>query len=288
VWTSEEAARYHFLPEVTPYDLSDPVWRLDGDILKEGYTPEYGPLFIIPGQVARFREDGKLRIAAAAGLRGTRLDRAVDLTGHLILSDGPQRISLREEGSFRQERPVLVGDVPGGDYVLSLEVETDLGIGLHRELVKPLVMDEPELSDLVLFEADPGDESGSEPEGEPVSLEEIGTRMMGTTILGEAEDVGVFWEVYGVPEGENVAFELTLERADGGLVDRLRGLFPGGEQEGRGRVEWTEPSLGLTHPRGITLNLVGLRPGRYALILRARWDGVVGLERRRDLRIREG
>lgn len=109
--------------------------------------------------------------------------------------------------------------------------------------------------------------------------------MLGSTNLGTAREVGVFWEVYGIPAEEEIAFDLTLERATGGLVERLRGFFPGGEREGRGQVTWTEPSLGLAHPRGITLNLSGLQPGDYTLVIRARRGSAVNLERRRELRI---
>ncbi|MFO8174079.1 MAG: hypothetical protein R6T96_07320 [Longimicrobiales bacterium] len=354
LWTSQEAARYHFIPEISLDDLSDPEWRIQGDILKEGYTPEYGPLFVIPGQVARFRDGEALKVAAAAGVEGSRLHRALDFAAHLVLTREPGSISLQKEESFRQERPVVMGSAPHESYVLSLEVSTNLGMGLHRELITSLAMDEPEISDLVLYEVrensaargsagggsmGPGPQrSGaqrSEFEGggpgplrgkprsreelhsregprsieeprsreeprareeprsrekprsreEPRSLEEIGTRMLGSTNLGTAREVGVFWEVYGIPAEEEIAFDLTLERATGGLVERLRGFFPGGEREGRGQVTWTEPSLGLAHPRGITLNLSGLQPGDYTLVIRARRGSAVNLERQKELRI---
>lgn len=309
-WTSVEAARYHFIPQVSLDDLSRPRWQLQGDIMNEGYTPDYGPLFIIPGQVARFRDRGRLKVAAAAGVEGSRLERALDLTAHLVLTDGPWSISAMETAEFREARPMVVAEGAPRDYVLSLEVETDLGFGLHRELISPLTMDEPELSDLVLFEAEefgtqeasPGGvgttgtarrpRQGNEAESrgmgeEPASLDEIGSRMLGRTTLSNPREVGVFWEVYGIPEDQEASFDLTLERAAGGLVDRLRGLFPGGEQEGRGQVSWTEPSTGLTHPRAITLDLAGLQPGRYTLTLRARWGELVELERRRAFRIED-
>jgi hypothetical protein len=97
--------------------------------------------------------------------------------------------------------------------------------------------------------------------------------------------LGLFWEVYDVPKEETLSFELTLEREAGGLVERLTGFFPGGSQEGRGRVAWTEPAVGETHPRGITLNLSDLRTGEYILVLTVQWPGQPPLERRRALRV---
>jgi hypothetical protein len=105
--------------------------------------------------------------------------------------------------------------------------------------------------------------------------------MLGSPRVEEGVEMGVFWEIYEAPEGETLTFDLTLERESGGLVDRLVGLFPGGSQEGRGRVRWIEPVRGATHARGITLNLSDLRSGAYILSLTVRWPGQPPLERQR-------
>jgi hypothetical protein len=276
-WTSEEAAQYHFIPDVESGDLSSPSWRIRGDIQDEGYTPEYGPIFPISIQLARFREGDSLLIVAAGDRDGTRLRRSVGATTYLTLTDSPGSFPLRVEGETRREVPVLLGRAPYLDYVAGLEVMTDIGIGIARQSVSTLTAAGPELSDLLLHAPQEGQE--------PHALLEATSTMLGSTRLEEGARLGLFWEVYDVPEGVTLSFELTLEREAGGLVERLTGFFPGGSQEGRGRVAWTEPAVGETHPRGITLNLSDLRTGEYILVLTVQWPGQPPLERRRALRV---
>jgi hypothetical protein len=276
-WTSEEAARIHFVPDVSPGDLSEPTWRFRGDLRDEGYSPEYGPLFHISSQVARFREGDSLLLVAAGGLETTRLRRAVGAISNLVLSDAPGSFPLRIERETRQSTPVLTGRAPHLPYVVSFEVETDIGMGVSRELVSPLSTTGAEVSDLLLFGAD-----GQE---EPVDLLGASATMLGSTRFEEGDLLGVFWEVYGAPVGGLLSFEITLERESGGVVDRLTGLFPGGEEGERGRVIWTEPASGPVHPRGLTLNLSSLRDGDYFVVLSVRWPGQPPLQRRRALRV---
>jgi hypothetical protein len=276
-WTSEEAALYHFMPEVRPGDLSQPTWRLKGDIGDEGYTPDYGPLFPIPGQIARFRAGDSLRVVAAGDLNGSPLRRALDARSHLVLTDSLESIPLHVTLGTRRETPVLLGEAPQGRYLAGIEVFTDLGIGIHRRFLFPLAAGGPEISDLLLYE--PPEEM------EPDSLPDVLPFVLGSSRLEEGAPLGVFWEVYGAPEKENLTFELAMEREEGGLVDRLAGLFPGGSREERGRVSWTEPAQGGAHPRGITLSLSGLQSGDYTLVLKAGWPGQRPLERRQVLRI---
>jgi hypothetical protein len=276
-WTSEEAARIHFVPDVLPGNLSDPTWRFDGDLRDEGYSPEGGPFYHISSQVARFREGDSLLLVAAGGLETTRLRRAVDATSHLILSDAPGSFPLHLQRETRQATPVLLGRAPHLAYVASFEVETALGVGVARKIIPPLSTLGPELSDLLLFTS-----SGDR---EPTDLEGASATMLGSTRFEEGDLLGVFWEVYGPPEGVTLSFEITLERESGGLVDRITGLFPGGEEGERGRVAWTEPAAGPVHPRGLTLNLSSLREGDYFVVLSVQWHGQPPLQRRRALSV---
>jgi hypothetical protein len=278
LWTSDEAARYHFIPDVSPGAFSDPTWRLRGDLRDEGYTPEYGPLVPIPVQIARFRAPSRLRVAAAGDLqRSSRLRRVPEATSHFVLTDRPGSFPLQVARDTRRERPILLGEAPPGEYLAAFEVETELGIGVDRRFLLPLATEGPETSDLLLY--DPSAGPGAD------SLAGVLPHMLGSTVLEEGAALGVFWEVYDASEGESLTFEVTLEREAGGLVDRLVGLFPGGAREGRGRVRWTEPARGNHHPRGITLDLSDLRSGMYVLALSVRWPGQPPLERRRQLTV---
>lgn len=278
-WTSDEAARYHFLPEVSPDDLSHPSWQLQGNVQKEGYTPDFDNLYPIPVQTARFRRGDSLGVVAAGDLEASRLRRAVETTTHFVLTDGPGSTPVHVQRGTRQEHPVLFGQAPPRRFLSGFEVFTDLGIGVNRQFLAPLSLEGPELSDLLLF-----DPSGL-PEAGPDGLEAVVPFTLGSPRVTEGGTMGVFLEVYGAPGGTPMSFELTLQREAGGLVDRLVGLFPGGSQEGRGRVAWTEPSEGTLHPRTVRLDLSDLSPGEYELILRVSWPGQAPLERRREFRV---
>jgi hypothetical protein len=186
-------------------------------------------------------------------------------------------VSLHVQEEFRRVNPVFLGKAPARDYVAGLECMTELGVGWNRRLITPLRMHGTELSDLLLY--DPSDT------GEPGSLEEVVPFMLGSTHLQRGQDLGVYWETYGAPVGTTLEFDLTLERDPGRVVDRLRALFSGGSQEGRGRVQWAEPAESGVHSRGLTLELSDLGSGDYTLVLSVRWPGQPPVERRRVITV---
>jgi hypothetical protein len=277
LWTSLEAAQYHFVPEVSVGELTDPAWRLAGTILDEGYTPEEGPFFPIPAQVARFRDGDSLRIALAGTLADSPLRRVPRVTAHFIVTDAPESFPLRAQAEFRRETPRFLERAAMGPGLVGLEVFSDIGIGWYRKAIVPLALGRPEVSDLLLF--DPAEEM------EPDALPQAASAMLGSVSVPQNMEMGVFWEVYGIPREVVARFDLTLERVTGGLVDRLVGLLPGGREEGRGRVEWTETLSPGTHSRGIVLQLTALDPGQYTLVLGVGWEGQPPLERRRRITV---
>jgi hypothetical protein len=98
--------------------------------------------------------------------------------------------------------------------------------------------------------------------------------MLGSTAidLQDSSQLGFYWETYGAPLDDPVSFELAIEREEGGLIQRIRRLLPGGPEEASGRLTWTEPSLGLVFPKGVILDLEGFSPGGYEILLRASWE----------------
>jgi hypothetical protein len=276
-WTSLESASYRFVPDVVPGDFSSPTWSLQSTLRTEGFTPDMGPFYDLPIQLARFRVGDSLRIAAAGGLMASPLRRAVEATAHFVLTDGPESMPLHLIEEVRRTDPVFIGEAPSREYVAGFEVMTRIGIGWDRRLVSPIRIGGPEISDLLLF--DPSE--GSEPD----SLQAAAATMLGSTTVERGGQVGVFWETYGAPEGTTLEFELKLERDPGRVVDRLRALFLRGPQEGRGRVSWNEPGTGNTHPRSVTLDLSDLEEGDYTLVLRVQWSGQPPIERSRILTI---
>jgi hypothetical protein len=277
IWTSGESARYRFVPNVGLEGLSNPTWRLEGNILTEGFTPLSGRFVELPVQVARFRRQDSLRVAAAAGLMESPLQRVLEGSAHLIFSNGPGSFLPHRTQEVGRENPVFLVTVAQGAYVLGMEVETRLGFGWHRVFLASLAREGPELSDLLLFDA------MASPDPAADSLSAVSPRMLPSSKVRTGSSLGVFWETYGAERGTLLDMDLALERSRGGFVDRLVGLLPLNAQERQGRVSWTEEAAGEIHPRGIALDLTGVEEGEYALVLRVSWAGRPVLERRHGL-----
>ena len=172
-----------------------------------------------------------------------------------------------------------MASAPPKRYVTSLEVLTEAGIGWHREMVEPLNTEGPGISDLLLYR----------PVGrsEPDSLMAAAASMLGSTELEDVGQLGIYWEVYGAEAEVPLEFQLRLEKEGGGLVDRLRRLLPGGEEEVTSTLGWTEPGEGWVTSKALVLGLDDLDAGRYTVVLGVTWTGQEeALERRRELVIR--
>lgn len=278
-YTGEEAARYHFVPNVDLDSLSSPEWDIEGHLNLEGYTPPGRPFVEIPAQVARFRWGDSIWVAVAATLGDVAVEPDPDSASWLIFTDGPGSFPLRLKGHVDEDRSVFIGQVARRTHVLSLEIHGDSSIAWHRQALEPLDNGEAGLSDLLLYRP-----VGST---EPDSLHLAAGLMLGSTTVEGDDDVGVYWETYGVPTDTakaKISFTLTLAPAPGGVGALLGRLVPGGGQE-RGRVAWVESGTPGTHRKAVALDLSDVDPGEYTLILRAEWPGQPPLERRLDVTI---
>lgn len=274
-WTSEEKAPYHFLPDVSPEDLSSPSWDLHGDLFDEGFKPAFSPFFSIPAQVARFRVADSLRVLASGALKGTPLEDAPGTSAQFILTDAPGSFPLFLTGNTFRSNAIFLGQAPARDYVVGLEVLSGVGVGWHREFIRSLAPTGPELSDLLLYL--PRTEAG------PDSLLQAAGLMLSSLTVPRDQDLGAYWEVYGAEGGKELEFELALFGQSGGGISRF---IPGGRDEAYGPVRWTETASGPTHPTSLTLELGNLDAGEYELVLKVRVEGEGEMERRRALRIR--
>ena len=279
MWTSQRAARYHFVPDFEGDDLSRPTWRLYGDFGDEGYTPPYAPFYALPLQIARFRTStaqspSQMRLAVAGSAIGTPIEEAAE-AGYLVLSDAPESFPLTLQGTFNDGRVVYLAQAPPERYVTSFEVLTEAGIGWHREMLEPIDVEGAGLSDVLLYE----------PLGrsEPDSLLAAASQMFGSTEFDGLEEVGLFWEVYGAEAEEPIEFELQIEREEGGFFDRLRRLLPGGSEERTATLGWSTPARGAVDPTAIALDVSEMPEGEYTIVLRARWAGQPTLETRRRM-----
>ncbi len=280
VWTGDAAAAQHFVPDLVDQDGSRAVWRLDAGVSYEGLSVPYGPVRSLDAQVARFRRlgeaggPGSLRLAVAASVAGTALGALAD-SAYLVVSDGPGDPALQLQAPFRDGRTVFLAEAPESRYVVSLEVVEPDAVGRYREMTPPPPAG---LSDVLLYRP-----VGFEA---PDSLLAAVASMLGApTVEADAPELGLYWEVYGARPGSMLEMELELERDEGGLIDRLRRLLPGGPEEASGTLGWTTEADGALTSLATILDLRAVAPGRYTLVLRVRTDDGARHETRRALRI---
>jgi len=276
-WTSRYAARYHFVPDVGQEGLDAPAWRLEASLDDEGFRPAVTPFLTIPWQVARFRSGDSLGIAVAAEAGTSDIADALDAAAALVLTDGPRSVPLHLTAAAREPTTAFLARAPAARYVVSLEVVTSKGVGWQRAMLASLRPVGAEISDLLLHEPREGDS--------PTGLLAATSAMLGSTTMAEVRPLGLYWETYGAPAGETLAFDLSIERRAGGLVERLRRILPGRADEARGRLSWTETAAAPTHVSSVNVDLGDLGGGDYTLVLSVRWNGQEPIERRREFRV---
>ena len=110
--------------------------------------------------------------------------------------------------------------------------------------------------------------------------------MLASIHLEEDVQVGIFFEIYGVPDAQ-VEFELLVEDGSGRPVGPEALFVPGGAEETRGGVGWTQRVDGGRVSRSFTLDTAGLHGGEHTLKARVRWQGQEWLERSRRFTVRD-
>jgi hypothetical protein len=262
-FTSRRAACCHFVPEVPVLggDLESLRYRLAAEPDDEGFTPVHGPIVALPAQLARFLEGDSMMVAAVSDFGGTAGAASATLGAVLVLSDGPGRFPRRLEAAMDGARATVEGTVPPVAWAASLELlAAGEGVGRRRVGLMPLERDSLSASDVMLIRAGLA--------GQPAARSEALDVALGTTDVAVGEPVGLYWEIYGAPEGQAITTSLDVEGAPPGLLRRVaQALGIAGDPGSGGTVSWTEPSRGLLHRRALDLDIRSLEPGSYTLRL---------------------
>jgi hypothetical protein len=236
-------------------------------------------------QMARFRRGDSTRLAATTDVTDIKLFDAFPIAGVLTLSTGPQspQVQHRLENRFRFVfSPIVATD----SALVGLEIQTaQRGVGWLRFGMSPLPAEAQRLqvSDVALYQL--SDSAVVLPQ----TLEEMLPRMLPRTRLVEQTKVGLFWEMYGLAQGERCAFALSARSLDNKGVPReaTRRLFGGTTNPMPMYLQWEDaPALGLPiEGRALTVDLSTLEPGRYRLILSASVPGQAPVNAERDIEI---
>ncbi len=105
--------------------------------------------------------------------------------------------------------------------------------------------------------------------GLPANLEEAAKRALTTTVLREGATTGLFWEIYGLRQGETPRMSLLVVPQTGREPLRVGRIAARPAGPDAIVTEWDEPAVAgrAIEPRTINLNLATLRRGRYTLSL---------------------
>lgn len=256
-WKSIGAARYRFSPvSGIVAGLGALRYHLQAEMEDERYTPaSYGPVLELPRQLARFREGDSLAVVAAA-----RPDE-IQLVGPqtvFMVSDGPGSFPVTLPAAPDEPRPVFRVVVAPGPVVVGIE-----SLDEHRTAARvragllPLGTEGLVLSDPLLVTLADTDL--------PRNRDEAVDRMLGTTTVESGDELGVYWEVYGVARQLPLRFSVAIQGDSPGWLTRgLRALRLRSAPR-MPEVSWTEPGTAPTQPMAITVDISDLDAGEYVL-----------------------
>jgi len=204
---------------------------------------------------------------------------------HLIEAGTGARVaSMRTEGGGG----VSWVEAEAGRYLMSAEAWSPSGriAGRHREGVEHRATPEdiPVLSDLLLVRprvARPDAPSTAD-------LLDAAPRALLRAEVGAGDPVALYFELSGLGfRAETLTFELSVERTDRSLLQRLGGLLGRSGADRALAVSWREPAPDRPGPmaREMDITLPEIVPGRYEIRLVVRGEGRDPVTRSRLLEV---
>ena len=245
------------------------------------YAPRYAPVILpIAGQVAVFPRGPSFLVVATHDLPSDTTRHAREDHPRPWMEAGGQDTLRNAAGLYlvdavtgRQSGAVVTHSLRGaltleggpGAHILSVETWSPgrrlagrLRMGLaHR----PTPEDIPVLSDILLVTA--GGEA-------PIDVEDAASRALPAASVEEGETLGIVWEVSGLGfRAEALSFDLSVERVDRNVLQRLGGLLGLGDRPRPLALRWQEagPDQPGVFFRHLELDLPELSPGRYEIRL---------------------
>jgi len=290
--------RVHTAPSLaalySPLSVSDSSWDLYDPNPKDraaNWWPDEHmvrarPLLTLPAyQIAMLRRENDILLASAHDLTAATFD-ALRAGGVATLMVTPAPDTIFRLAVKRVENAPVVrvrGRISSARTLFAMEISDSMPLGLDARtrigIAPPITLramkpDEIALSDPIVLQMPQGNSAPLEP-GEPLL-----NQMLGSTTISLAVNsrVGVFFESYGVREGDTVSVSVTLRRTSSLSVLRRLGtlLNVAGDPNGSVTITWKEPNpahvtrtVGGTVPiqsRALSLGISALTPGPYELV----------------------
>ena len=256
---SLEASRYRFSPASLVGDGIQALrYKLEATRWDEGYTPlDYGPVFEVPGQVARFMDGDSLVLAVSADLRAAPIN---PQQIRFVASSGPTGTFTGLGLPGGDLTPVFTTSFEAVPLVVAIEAFDGYdGVSRLREGVMPLETGPVVLSDPLLVNPRVAEL--------PATRQEAVDSMLPQPWIASASEVVAYWEVYGLEEGQPMRVSVAMAREGAGVVTRVLRTLAGRSDAPAPVVTWTEEASGSTHPMSLTLDIEALDEGSYELAI---------------------
>ena len=276
---------YHFLPTLKAMVSPASALQEDWELLPRDSREEYSPDSVIFGQIssqhARFlRGDSLLIVARASVVRDSLLsaEETLDITMIALRSESDTPATAQQR--VGSDEFTIMSRMTNEDRVGSIELLTDSHRAARSRFGIPAITRNAAghaISDLLLFA---GDTAGGEP-----TVERLAAVMHASPELRGNSPLGVFWEFYGLREGDEVSVALAAIPDERGFMSRLGQALRLVKRPAQVSLSWRETRNRNADmaTRSVQLDLATLAPGRYTLRLSASING--GAEMVREKRV---
>jgi hypothetical protein len=263
-----------------PRTLRGDEWPLlEGTPTATRYAPEYTARVIpLPHQVAVFPRPGGAVLVAGYDLPADSLPADPRIRAAAVVMD--------EDGGGRTVSPwqptaasgALRVSLPANPALLSLEVREDSTRLLARRRQAVAWDADARVSDLLLL---------AHPDARPESLDDAARIARGSANLRPGERVAMFWEMYGLPDGDSVTVRIGLVAPEAGWARRQLEAIGIARGSRPVRMGWREATDGeAIAPRSITVGIPAeLRAGEYTLEVSVSAPGRPTAVARRTVRV---
>jgi hypothetical protein len=247
------------------------VWDAKEPRSKAGYSLPLADsiarwIYPLDHQLAVFRRGDSAVVVAAYSIPRDSVPAGTHFrTALALLSPGADSptVALLPDGDLQD---ALSAEAAPGPMLASVELLSDrartAARSRHGITVAPLVQGRIAVSDLLLLRA---------PAPLPDSLRAAIAEARGSSRIRPGEELGVYWEIYGVAGGQPAPLTLSFRLVDRrkGVVRRLAERIGIANPRDPIRMRWQEPAApGPATPRALSIQIpADLDPGSYTLEL---------------------
>lgn len=278
-----QAPSYHFVPSAAA--MGDPTsadaddWSISPTGARELYGPGYGTFRVLSHQAAMFPRRDSALLVAAFDVRQDSVLSQLPVDAWLFAAPDAHASQTTARAAGLRGRGALAMTVSRAPQLVSVEAVAR-GIRAARArfgMRLPSSDGRVALSDILVIDGT---------DSLPTSLEAAMARARGSTRVGLADPVSIFWETHGLQPGEVASVSLSASPVGVSTLRRFAQALRLVNRSASLRVRWTEqrdPTAGVG--RAVALDLSPLRAGRYEIELRVSVAGAPTAITRRQIDI---